>query len=271
MAFGHFVLRVPHHGGAVDVGGYFPTEGVVQQIVLRRGGQVFAATNHMGDAHQVIVDDIGKIIGGQAVPLQQYLIVQRAVLHGDVAEHRVVECGRSLFWDALADNIRLTGGHAAEGLLQRKIAAGIVGTVKFAAVLLRGALFTEAVVRAALFHQQLRILSVGVAALGLNIRRYRPAHVRAFVVGQVTLRHGAVDHVCRTLHQTALVGILNAEDERAAAAAGNKPGIQRSAQIADVHIPGGRGGEPGADLSLGDARLHGIEVCFVSHKDDLRI
>ena len=182
-----------------------------------------------------------------------------------------MECGRSLFWDALADNIRLTGGHAAEGLLQRQIAAGIVGTVEFAAVLLRGAPFAEAVVRAALFHQQLRILSVGVAALGLDIGRDRAAHVRAFVVGQVTLRHGAVDHVCRTLHQTALVGILNAEDERAAAAAGDKPGIQRGAQIADVHIPGGRGGEPGADLSLGDARLHGIKVCFVSHKDDLRI
>ena len=88
VALGHLVLGVPHDGGAVDVGGHLPAEGMVEQVVLGRGGQILAAPHHMGDAHQVIVNDVGKVVGGQTVPLQQHLIVQRAVFHGDVAEAR---------------------------------------------------------------------------------------------------------------------------------------------------------------------------------------
>ena len=101
MALGHLVLSVPHDGGAVDIGGDLPAEGLVQQVILGGGGQVLAAPDHMGDAHQVVVDDVGEVIGGQAVPLQQHLVVQRAVVHGDVAENGVVEGGgaaRGIRW-----------------------------------------------------------------------------------------------------------------------------------------------------------------------------
>ena len=49
----------------------------------------------------------------------------------------------------------------------------------------------------------------------------------------------------------------------AAAVAGDEPGVQGGAQIAHVHIAGGRGGEPGADLSLGDLGLHLLKILHV--------
>ena len=69
MALGHLVLGVPHNRGAVDVDRHLPAEGMVQQVILGSGGQVFTAPHHMGNAHQMIVDHIGKVIGGQAVTL----------------------------------------------------------------------------------------------------------------------------------------------------------------------------------------------------------
>lgn len=55
----------------------------------------------MGNAHQVVVHHVGEVIGGQAVGLDEYLIVQRVVFHGDISEGHVVEGGSALpgiFW-----------------------------------------------------------------------------------------------------------------------------------------------------------------------------
>ena len=52
------------------------------------------------------------------------------------------------------------------------------------------------------------------------------------------------------------VGILNAEDELAAAVAGDQPGVEGGAEVAHVHVARGGGGEAGADAVLGDAGFH---------------
>ena len=93
MALGHLVLGVAHDGGAVDVGGDGPAKGPVQEVVLGRGGEVFTAPYHVGDTHEMVVDDVGKVIGGQTVPLQEHLVVQIGVVHGDVAVDGVGEGG----------------------------------------------------------------------------------------------------------------------------------------------------------------------------------
>ena len=181
-----------------------------------------------------------------------------------------MERGGALLRDPLPDDIRLAGLHAPQRLLQRQIAAGISGAVKLAAVLLGGALFAEAVIRAAFFRQKPGILTVGVPALGLDIRGHGAAHIGAFVVGKAALRHGAVDHIGGALHQTALIGVLDAQDERAAVAAGDEPGVQRRAQIAHMHIAGGGGGETGADTAAGDAGFHLVKIRHIhAHGGDL--
>ena len=82
-------------------------------------------------------------------------------------------------------------------------------------------------------------------------------------MGQAALGHGAVDHIRCTFHQAALVGVLNAEDEGAVVVAGDEPGIQSGAQIAHMHVAGGRGGETGADRSLRNPRFHLVKKRLV--------
>ena len=167
-----------------------------------------------------------------------------------------MEGGGPLGGDPLADDVGLAGLHPLQGLLQRHIAAGIGGPVELAGILLGLRLFAEAVVSAALFHQQAGVMAIGVPALGLDIGSHGAAHIGAFIVVQAALGHGAVDHVGSALHQAALVGILDSQDEGAAVVAGDQPGVQCRAQIAHMHIAGGRRREAGTHLSVGDFFLH---------------
>ena len=94
------VLVFAHDEGQVHVGGDLPAEGLVQQVVFGGGGQVLAAPDHVGDVHQVVVDDVGEVVGGVAVGLQQHLVLDLLVLDGDGAEHassKVVEPVRGTF------------------------------------------------------------------------------------------------------------------------------------------------------------------------------
>ena len=263
MALGHLVMGIPHDRGAVDVGRYLPAKGLVEQIIFGSAAEIFAAPDHVGDTHKVVVDNIGKVIGGQAIPLDKDLVVQGVVVHGDVAEDGVVEGGGTGGGDLLPDHIGLSGGYTGLGYVGVQVAAGIGGTVEVAAVLLALGFFAEAVVRVAFLHQKLCIAAIGVPALGLDVGGHGTAYVGAFVVGKAALRHGAVDHISSAFHQTPLIGILNAQNKGAAGIAGDKPGVQGSAEIAHVHIAGGGGGKAGADLSVGDLCLHLREICHI--------
>ena len=99
------MLRVAHDRRAVDIGRDLPAEGFVEQVILRRGGEIFAAADDVRDAHQVVVDDVGEVVGGQAVGLQENLILHLLVLDRNVAEGGVVERGAALVRDALPDDI----------------------------------------------------------------------------------------------------------------------------------------------------------------------
>ena len=100
----------------------------------------------MGDAHEVVVDDVGKVVGRQTIALQEHLIVERRILHRDVAKACIVEGRGAVLRDTLANDVGLARGDARLGLFKRQVAAGIVRAVKFAAVLLALGLFAEAVV-----------------------------------------------------------------------------------------------------------------------------
>ena len=180
----------------------------------------------MGDAHEVVVDDICKVIGRQSVTLYEHLIVKGLVLNGDIAENFVMEGGRALLGDALADDMRFTGGGTAVALLLAHAAAG-VGDLFKACILVSLALFAEAAVGAALFDQKLGVFAVKPAALGLDIRAYGASDIRAFVVIKAALCQRAVDYIDCTLDEALLVGILDAQDKLALVVAGDEPCVQR--------------------------------------------
>ena len=258
VALGHLMLRVAHDRRAVDIGRDLPAEGFVEQVIFWRGGEIFAAADDVCNAHQVVVDDVGEVVGGQAVGLQENLILHLLVLDRNVAEGGVVERGAAFVRDALPDDIWLPCCDAALCLFERKITAG--ADVLFDLLALFSGFFVgflaEAVIRAAPFHEQVSIFAEQAAPLGLDIRADRAADVRAFVMVESTFGQRLIDDIDRAVHQAALIGVLDAEDERAVVAAGDQPSIERRAQIADVHVARGAGREAGAHLPFRDARFH---------------
>ena len=177
-----------------------------------------------------------------------------------IARSTVTSILKLLLGDALADDVGLAGGDAGLRFLKRQVAAGIVRAVELAGILGALRLFAEAVIGAAALDEQLGVFAVGVAALGLDVGSHGTADVGAFVVVESALGQRAVDDVGRALDEAALVGILDAEDEGAARVARDEPGVERGAQVADVHIAGGGGSEARADLAVRDLRLHLVEV-----------
>ena len=258
------MLRIAHDRRAVDVGGHLPAERLIQQVVLRRRREILGATDNVRNAHQMVVHDVCKVIGGKAVGLEQHLILKLLVFDRDVTEGGVMERGRALVRDALADDKRLARLHTSERLVKRQVAAGADVLANFLTLILCGRFFlltllAEAVVCAALFAKELCILAEQVTALGLDIGADRAADIGTFVVVKTAFRHRPVDHVRCALDQTALIGVLDAQDERAALTAGDQPRVKRRAQIADVHIARGTGCKAGAHLAARNARFHLIK------------
>ena len=117
MALGHLIVLVAHDGRAVDILGDLPAEALIEQVVLRRGGEILRTAHHVRDAHEVVVNDVGKVVGRQTVALDEHLIVQRIVVDGDVAEDLVVEGGLPGLRNLLADDKGLAGGEICLNLL----------------------------------------------------------------------------------------------------------------------------------------------------------
>ena len=104
----------------------------------------------------------------------------------------------------------------------------------------------EAVVRAAARDEIARRLAIELEPLGLPVRRVRPADVRALVPVEAEPAQ-VVENRCLGLARRSLgVGVLDAQDERAAVAAREQPVEQRRARVADVQLAGRTRREPDA-------------------------
>ena len=125
---------------------------------------------------------------------------------------------------------------------------------------------TEAPIGVTGIQQKLSILCIEIPALGLDVGADRAPQVRALIPVEATFAQCGVNDLGGAFHQAFLVGILNTENELAAAVAGDEPGVKGGAQIAHVHIAGGGWGEAGTDLAAGDAGLHSVEPLFVQSK-----
>ena len=166
--------------------------------------------------------------------------------------------------DALADDVGVTIGQTSGHFLGVEVAAGVLFLLEVALFLLGLlVLVAEAVVGVTALHQQLGVLGVEGAALGLDVGAHGAAHVGTFVPGQAAGAHGIIDDLGGVLHQTALVGVLNAEDELAAGVAGDEVGVQGGAEIAHVHVARGRGGEAGAHPVVGDTGFHIVKPLLI--------
>ena len=246
--------RVAHDGRHVNVLGDLPPEGLIQQIVLGRGGNVLQAAHDVGDAHQVIVNDIGEVVGGHAVLLDEHHIIQGIVGEGHVAEHQIIVAGFAGGGGILADDVGgacvqlgldLLGGEPQAVLVVLEHLAPRLGG---GAALLELALGAEAVVGVPALDQLLGIGQVHVLALGLDVGAVIAADIGAFVPVDAAAPQGIVDDLGCALDIALLVGILNAQDEFAAHLLGKQVAIQGGAQSAQVHKARGGRRKSGADL-----------------------
>ena len=169
----------------------------------------------------------------------------------------------ALLGHLLTDNIRDAGSKLLLNLLGGQVAAVAIIAGRHAGSLLNGAdllqpvLVAEAVVGCALFHQLQRVVLEHSHALALDIGTDRTADVRPLIPDQAGFLQGVVDDIHRTLDIPLLVGILNAQDELAAVAARPEIGIQRGAQVAQMHIAGRAGRKARADFGG-----HGYRLSF---------
>ncbi len=66
--------------GHVPEAGALPAEGLVEEDVLGGGGDPLFGADDVGDAHEVVVDDVGEVVGGEAVGLHEDLVVDVGVV-----------------------------------------------------------------------------------------------------------------------------------------------------------------------------------------------
>ena len=200
----------------------------------------------MGDLHVVVVHNRGQVIGGEAVALEQHVVVEQGVLEGDFAAQLVVDDGLALRRHGEADDV-LDAGADAESAAAALSAARPLGLLpRFAQRVqaLRGAV---AAVGLALVEQPIGRLDVERQPLGLAVGAVRPADVGAFIPVQTEPAQRVEDQFFGSLDGAGLVGVLDADDELSAEASGEQPVEEGGADVADVRLAGWRGSVANAD------------------------
>ena len=196
----------------------------------------------MGDAHEMVVDDVGEVIGGHAVLLDEDHVVHGLrVLEGHVSENHVAVAGLALGGGVHADGVRNAGGLLRGDLVGRKVQAvlvilpGAAGGFHFGFALFDLFLGAEAVIGVAGLNELLGVGEIGGFALGLDIGADRAADVGAFVPVQATGAEGVVNNLGGAFDVALLVGILNTQDKLAVVLLGEQIGIEGGTDAAQVH------------------------------------
>ena len=96
-------------------------EGLVEEDLLGRVGDVVVAAEDVGDAEEGVVDDAGEVVGRRAVRLDDDLVLDGVRLDGDPAVDEVVEGDRPAGLDLEEDGVPVlvgfAGGQELLGLL----------------------------------------------------------------------------------------------------------------------------------------------------------
>ena len=212
-----------------------------------------------------------EVVRGRAIGAEDDKVVELLGVEGHLAVDGVVDDDVSAVLGHLdAQDVGLAGLDAAAGLLGIKIAAAALIALEGVLALLSGLavgvellLGAEAGIGLALVPKLLGGMLVQVQALGLGVGSKVATHLGTLVPVQAQPTHGAQDDLRVLVGGAGGVGVVDAQDERAAGVPGDEPGVKGGAQIAHVHIAGGRGGKPGADLPLWDLGLHLLKILHI--------
>ena len=235
------------HKGGHCVG---PAKGLVEQHVERSTGQPLLAAYDVAHLHEVVVDNVGQVIGGQVVGLLiEHLVVENRRVDGHIATQQVVHHDIAAWLHLEAHHIvlaavdkrfHLLGGQAqgvAHGHARRGIILEVLDLLAFLLKFLRG---VEGDVGLAAVEQLLHIGVIDVAALALPVGAVVAALPHALVDAYAQPVEGLVDVVFGTGHKAVAVGILDAQYHGSAMLACKEIVVKRSAHAAYVQRACGR-------------------------------
>lgn len=211
----------------------FPTEPLVQQQVLGGGADPFLAAHHGVDLHLMVVDHDRQVVGGEAVGLEDHLVVGEGGL--DLATNQVMEHQRGVIGDVHAHHRRL--GEARELgplFLGHAVAQPVVAGV----LLLRGLLLAHcrqallgapAMVGVARGQQLVNRRTIGVQALRLRVGRIGTALLGRLIGREAQPVQRVDDLLLGSGHQAVAVRVLDAQHELS-------PGPDRPGLVEQRHI-----------------------------------
>ena len=201
--------------------GRIPAEGVVEADVDRRGRDPLLAAQDVADRHQVVVDDVGQVIGRVAVRLEQDQVFEVGVLKDDLAAQEIHDPGLTVQRHAEANGEGHPGGEIRLDLLRGEIAAEAVVARRFLARrlllphLLQALRRAEAAVGMPARQQSRGVLPVEVGPLTLAIGTERAADVRPLVPIEAEPAQDIDDSLLGPFDVAVAIGVLDAEQEGA--------------------------------------------------------
>ena len=226
--------------------GRLPAKRLVQLHVLGRADDPLLGADDVRDPHQVIVDDVGQVIGRKAIGLEQHLIVDGAVVDHDVAAQAVVKARLTGLGHGQADDVLVAARDALLRFGLRNVAIATIVAGRLALGHTRAAHDFQllgrgkARIRGAAVDQLLTVFLIDRRALGLPIWTAATLGVGAFVPLQTQPAQRPHNRVLTGARRASLVGVLDAQDELAAKLFGKDIVKQRDVGGTDVRVTGWR-------------------------------
>ena len=205
-----------------------PAERLIDLGLSRGVGQVIVAANDVRHPHVVIVDDDREHVGRVAVRTQQHEIVQILVGEDDLALHLIVDDCFALLARAETDHGLDAGGRLGRIAVAPAtvVTHGLALEAGLLAHLLQLSHAGVTAVGAARAKQLLGDLAMALGALKLAYRLAVPIESEPF--------QPIKNRVHRGLGRSLAIGVLDAEQERAAEALGVEPVEQSRARASDM-------------------------------------
>ena len=242
----------------------FPAEGLVQQHVQGGTGQPLLAPHHVRDRHQVVVHDVGQVVGGHAVALEQHLVIDVAALHHHPSPDAVLEANLLMAGHFQPHHIGFSVRQPGLHLVRRQAQAvahvftghRVVSGCGHSCCLqpfAHGIQFlggVEGVVRLVRLDQLVHVAAVQVLAFALPVGPVRPALPGTLVGAEATPVQRLADVLLGPGHVPCLVRVLDPQDEGAPRLTGQQMVVQGGAHPAHVQRAGGAGCETDADAHV---------------------
>ena len=234
-----------------------PSEGTVEEIVEREGGQPLLATDDVGNLHQMVVYDIGEVVCRELVgTLIEHLVVKGLGIYDDVTADDVIHLDILGLWHLEADyplvatldtRLDLSLREGERGLERiahcRIVSESLASSLSLLAESIERLGGVERIVGVAALDKLLSVFEINLLALALAVWGVWSTLLDA-LVGYDAAPFEALDDVgFGAWYETLAIGVLDAEDEIAAMLASEEIIVEGSAHTTDVESAGGAGGE----------------------------